>query len=76
MALNELLFGTIDTWLIWNLTKGKHHVTDYTNASRTLLLNIHTLEWDKELLDVLNVPRSICPSSLIVLKKLAPLTQV
>ena len=62
MALNgELLFGTIDTWLIWNLTKGKYHVTDYTNASRTLLLNIHTLEWDKELLDVLNVPRSILP---------------
>ena len=62
MALNgELLFGTIDTWLIWNLTKGKYHVTDYTNASRTLLLNIHTLEWDKELLDVLNVPKSILP---------------
>lgn len=62
MALNgELLFGTIDTWLIWNLTKGKCHVTDYTNASRTLLLNIHTLEWDKELLDILNVPKSILP---------------
>ena len=46
MALNgELLFGTIDTWLIWNLTKGKYHVTDYTNASMTLLLNIHTLDW-------------------------------
>ncbi len=57
----ELLFGTIDTWLIWNLTKGKVHVTDYSNASRTLLFNIHTLEWDKEILEKLNIPESMLP---------------
>ena len=57
----ELAFGTIDSWLIWNLTGGKVHVTDSTNASRTLLFNIHTLEWDKELLDILEVPKSILP---------------
>jgi len=50
----ELLFGTVDTWLIWNLTGGKVHVTDYSNASRTMLFNIHTLQWDKELLAMLN----------------------
>lgn len=52
----ELLFGTVDTWLIWNLTGGKVHVTDYTNASRTMLFNIHTLEWDKEILGLLGIP--------------------
>ena len=57
----ELAFGTIDSWLIWNLTDGKVHVTDVTNASRTLLFNIHTLEWDKELLDTLEVPESLLP---------------
>ena len=57
----ELAFGTIDSWLIWNLTGGKVHVTDVTNASRTLLYNIHTLEWDKELLDTLEVPESLLP---------------
>ena len=57
----DLLFGTIDTWLIWNLTNKKYHVTDYTNASRTLLFNIHSLEWDEELLDLLNVPKIILP---------------
>ena len=57
----ELAFGTIDSWLIWNLTDGKVHVTDVTNASRTLLYNIHTLEWDKELLDTLEVPESLLP---------------
>lgn len=57
----ELLFGTIDTWLIWNLTKGKVHVTDYTNASRTMLFNIHTLEWDKEILEKLNIPENMLP---------------
>ena len=57
----ELLFGTIDTWLIWKLSGGKCHVTDYSNASRTLLFNIETLEWDKELLDILNIPDSILP---------------
>ena len=57
----KLLFGTVDTWLIWKLTGGKVHVTDYTNASRTMLFNIHTLEWDDELLKLLNVPKSILP---------------
>ncbi|MBQ0092324.1 MAG: glycerol kinase GlpK [Clostridiales bacterium] len=57
----ELLFGTIDTWLIWNLTGGKVHVTDYTNASRTMLFNIKTLSWDQELLDMLGVPASMLP---------------
>ena len=57
----ELAFGTIDSWLIWNLTGGKVHVTDVTNASRTLLYNIHTLEWDKELIDTLEVPESLLP---------------
>lgn len=57
----ELLFGTIDTWLIWNLTKGKVHVTDYTNASRTMLFNIHALKWDDELLQELNIPKSMLP---------------
>ncbi|MEX1255989.1 MAG: glycerol kinase GlpK [Gemmatimonadota bacterium] len=57
----ELCFGTIDSWLIWNLTKGGLHVTDATNASRTLLYNIHTGEWDDELLGTLQVPRSLLP---------------
>ncbi|NVL42662.1 glycerol kinase GlpK, partial [Pseudomonas syringae pv. actinidiae] len=57
----ELMFGTIDTWLIWKFTGGKVHVTDYTNASRTMLFNIHTLEWDQRMLDVLDIPREILP---------------
>ncbi len=57
----EILAGTIDTWLTWKLTAGKCHVTDYTNASRTMLFNIHTLEWDKELLDLLGIPECILP---------------
>jgi len=57
----ELLFGTVDTWLIWNLTGGKCHVTDYSNASRTMLFNINTLEWDDELLELMNIPRAILP---------------
>ncbi len=57
----ELLFGTVDTWLIWNLTKGKVHATDYTNASRTMLFNIHTLEWDKELCDYFDIPMNMLP---------------
>ncbi len=57
----ELLFGNIDTWLIWNLTKGRVHVTDYTNASRTMLYNIHELKWDDELLEELNIPKSMLP---------------
>jgi glycerol kinase len=57
----ELLFGTVDSWLIWNLTQGKIHVTDYSNASRTMLFNIHTLDWDDEILKELNIPRSMLP---------------
>jgi len=57
----DLLFGTIDTWLIWNLTEGKSHVSDYSNASRTMLFNIHTLEWDKELCQEFNIPMNILP---------------
>ncbi|HEX3245601.1 MAG TPA: glycerol kinase GlpK, partial [Chloroflexota bacterium] len=58
----ELLFGTIETWLLWKLTGGDVHVTDVTNASRTLLLNIHTRDWDAELLAILNVPRVMLPN--------------
>lgn len=57
----ELRFGTVDSWLVWNLTGGRVHVTDVTNASRTLLFNIHTLQWDKELLDLFKVPDSMLP---------------
>ncbi|MCL2841232.1 MAG: glycerol kinase GlpK [Defluviitaleaceae bacterium] len=57
----DLLFGTIDSWLIWNLTRGKTHVTDYSNASRTMMFNIHTLEWDDEILKALNIPKQILP---------------
>lgn len=57
----DLLFGTIDTWLIWKLTAGKVHVTDYSNASRTLMYNIYDLKWDTELLDILGVPASMLP---------------
>ena len=57
----ELLFGTVETWLIWKLTKGKVHVTDYSNASRTMLFNINTLEWDKDILRELNIPEAMLP---------------
>lgn len=57
----EILFGTVDTWLLWKLTNGKVHMTDYSNASRTMLFNIHTLTWDEELLKIFNIPRSILP---------------
>ncbi|MCY8938979.1 glycerol kinase GlpK [Peribacillus frigoritolerans] len=57
----KLLFGTIDTWLIWKLSGGKAHVTDYSNASRTLMYNIHELKWDEELLEILTVPKSMLP---------------
>ncbi len=59
----ELAFGTVDSWLIWKLTKGKVHVTDYSNASRTLLFNINTLEWDEELCKILDVPMSLLPEA-------------
>ncbi len=57
----KLLFGTIDSWLVWKLTGGRVHVTDYTNASRTMVFNIHTLEWDKDLLKLLDIPASMLP---------------
>ena len=59
----ELLFGTVETWLIWRLTKGKVHVTDYSNASRTLMFNINTLEWDDEILAELNIPKCMLPEA-------------
>ncbi len=59
----ELLFGTVETWLIWKLTKGAVHVTDYSNASRTMMFNINKLEWDDEILAELNVPRSMLPEA-------------
>ena len=61
-AEGQLAFGTIDTWLLWKLTEGKVHATDVSNASRTMLFNLHTLEWDKELLDILGIPENILPT--------------
>ena len=60
----NLLFGTVDSWLLWNLTGGAVHVTDYTNASRTMLFNIHTLEWDREILEWLDIPEAMLPRVL------------
>ena len=57
----ELLFGTVETWLIWKLTKGKRHITDYSNASRTMLFNIHTLKWDEEICSLLGIPLNMLP---------------
>ena len=59
----ELLFGTVETWLIWKLTGGKVHVTDYSNASRTMLFNINTLSWDEEILNIMNIPASMLPEA-------------
>jgi glycerol kinase len=59
----ELIFGNIDTWLVWQLTKGKVHATDYSNASRTMLFNIHTLQWDDEILKELNIPKAMLPEA-------------
>ncbi|MDR3302718.1 MAG: glycerol kinase GlpK [Spirochaetaceae bacterium] len=59
----ELLFGNIDTWLVWNLTKGKVHITDYSNASRTMLFNIHKLQWDDEILKEFNIPKAMLPEA-------------
>ena len=59
----ELLFGTVETWLIWKLTKGKAHVTDYTNASRTMLFDIHKLKWDEEILRELEIPACMLPEA-------------
>ncbi|WP_335964891.1 glycerol kinase GlpK [Galbibacter sp. PAP.153] len=58
---NDLIFGTVDSWLVWNLTNGEKHITDVTNASRTLLYNIHTLNWDDELLELFDIPKSMLP---------------
>ncbi len=58
---NQLAFGTIDSWLVWKLTNGKNHITDYSNASRTLIYNIHQLQWDLDLLEILNIPKNILP---------------
>lgn len=60
----QLLFGTVETWLIWNLTGGRVHVTDYSNASRTMMFNINTLEWDEEILEILGVPKSVLPKAV------------
>ena len=60
----ELLFGTVETWLIWKLTKGRVHVTDYSNAARTMLFNINTLEWDDEILEELDIPKAILPKAM------------
>ncbi len=57
----QLAFGTVDSWLIWNLTRGKLHITDVSNASRTMLFNIHTLKWDEELLRIFNIPAAMLP---------------
>ena len=61
----QLAFGTVDSWLVWNLTRGKLHITDVSNASRTMLYNIHTLEWDKDLLKIFDVPESMLPEHQI-----------
>ncbi len=60
----ELLFGTVETWLIWKLTGGKVHATDYSNASRTMLFNIHTLCWDQDILDLMGIPESMLPKAM------------
>ena len=60
----DFLFGTIDSWLVWNLTGGEVHITDYSNASRTMLFNIHTLQWDKELLAKLDIPEAVLPQAM------------
>ena len=59
--MENLLFGNVDTWLIWNLTRGKVHVTDYSNASRTMLFNIKELKWDEKILEELDIPISMLP---------------
>ena len=61
----QLLFGTVDSWLVWNLTGGELHITDYSNASRTMLFNINTLKWDEELLGLMNIPEAMLPQVLL-----------
>jgi glycerol kinase len=60
----DLLFGTVDSWLVWNFTKGKTHISDYSNVSRTMLFNIHTLEWDNDLLNIFNIPNVMLPLAM------------
>src|SRR5690606_6218751 len=60
----ELAFGTVDTWLVWQATQGRRHVTDVSNASRTMLWNVHTRQWDDELLRALDIPRALLPEVL------------
>ena len=67
----DIAFGTVDSWLIWNLTNADKHVTDITNASRTLLFNIHTLQWDEELLEILDIPKKILPKVVSCSEKIA-----
>lgn len=61
-ANGELLFGTVDTWLLWKLTEGRTHITDYSNASRTMMFNISALEWDKDILELLDIPQNMLPT--------------
>ena len=61
----QLLFGTVETWIIWKLTKGRVHVTDYSNASRTMMFNIHTLKWDTDLLKLLDIPEQMLPTPVV-----------
>jgi glycerol kinase len=68
----ELAFGTVDSWLVWNLTGGGLHVTDASNASRTLLFNIHTLDWDAELLKLFNIPASVLPQVCLLYTSPSP----
>lgn len=72
----QLAFGTVDTWLLWKLTGGRRHITDVSNASRTLLFNIHTLAWDDELLDVFDIPRSMLPEVVDSSGNLATATEL
>ena len=66
----ELLFGTVDTWLLWKLTKGRVHVTDYSNASRTMLFNIRELKWDEEILEKLGIPACMHPPARFMGKRI------
>ncbi|MCY3998096.1 MAG: glycerol kinase GlpK [Flavobacteriaceae bacterium] len=70
----DLLFGTVDSWLVWHLSGGEDHITDITNASRTLLFNIHTLQWDTELLEILGIPQCILPRVVSCSEKLSQTT--
>ena len=72
----ELAFGTVDSWLIWNLTQGAVHATDVTNASRTLLFNIHSLDWDQELLDALDIPKALLPKVVSCSEKVGSTAEV